>query len=125
VKKAKTPIAVNREESKITDPRVTEFVARKHTDALAKIQVWTDISKRIVSDKTRMLAENSVSADVGTNYGWLSEKVRAALVEFQLDAWSGTEPSAHTLEYVCDIHPIFASPYEPTSQDRSVVKPRV
>jgi hypothetical protein len=108
----------------MTDPRVSEFLACKHADALVKIQVWTDISNNVRSDKIRKLAEAAVAAEVGTNFGWMSEQVRAALIEFQLDAWSGTEPSAHTLEYVCDVHPVFASPYEPASQDRSVVKPR-
>jgi hypothetical protein len=104
---------------------VADFIARKHADALAKIQVWTGISLRMVSDKTRQLAEAAVSAEVGPNYAWIHENARAALIEFQLDAWAGVEPSAHTLEWVSDIHPVFATPYEPTSQDRSVVKPRV
>jgi hypothetical protein len=125
MKKVKNPVAVKPKESKITDPRVADFLARKHEDALAKIQVWTDISRNVRSDKTRKLAEASVSADVGTNYGWIHENARAALIEFQLDGWAGVEPTPHTLEWVESIHPIFAFRYEPTSQDRSVVKPRV
>jgi hypothetical protein len=115
-------VAVKPTESKITDPRVTEFLARKHADALAKVRMWTDISRNVRSDQTRQLAEVCVSAEVGTNYGWFSEQVRAALIEFQLDAWAGVKPTAHTLEYVCDSHPTFATPYEPASQDRSVRK---
>jgi hypothetical protein len=127
MKKVKTPVAVKPKETKIIDPRVIEFLTRKHADALAKIQVWTDISSNVRTDQTRKLAEAAVSAEVGTNFGWMSEKVRAALIEFQLDGWAGVEPTAHTLEYVCDVHPIFVTPYEPASQDRSVVKrtPRV
>jgi hypothetical protein len=125
MKRVKTPVAVKPKETKIIDPRVADFIARKHADALGKIQLWTGISLRIVSDKTRQLAEAAVSAEVGPNYAWIHEKARAALIEFQLDAWAGVEPSAHTVEWVESIHPIFASPYEPTSQDRSVAKPRV
>jgi hypothetical protein len=123
MKRAKTPIDVKREDTRVTDPRIDEYLARKHADALAKIKMWTDISKRVVSDKTRKLAFDSAAAQVGTNFGWLSAQVRAALVEFELDAWAGVEPSAHTLEHVRDIHPIFSAPFEPASQDRSVVKP--
>ena len=100
MKRVKTPKAVKREESKITDPRVTKFLARKHADALAKVRMWTDISRNVRSDQTRKLAEAAVSAEVGTNYGWIHENARTALIEFQLDGWAGVEPSAHTLEWV-------------------------
>jgi hypothetical protein len=65
----------------MTDPRVTEFLTRKHVDALPKIQEWTNISKRVDTTQTRKLAEAAVSAEVGTNFGWMSEQVRAALIE--------------------------------------------
>jgi hypothetical protein len=41
----------------MTDSRITEFLAHKHADALAKVQVWTDISNNVRSDQTRKIAE--------------------------------------------------------------------
>ena len=123
MKRVKTPKAVKREESKITDRRVLEFLTRKHADAFAKIQVWTDISRNVRTDQTRKLAEAVVSADVGDNFRWVNEIARAALIEFQLDGWAGVEPSAHTLEWVESIHPVFATPFALASQDRSAVRP--
>jgi hypothetical protein len=125
MKRAKTAIDVKPKEGKVADPRVLEFITRKHADALAKIKMWTDISRNVRTDQTRKLAEAIAAADVGDNYGWVHPNARAALIEFQLDAWAGVEPTEHTVEWICGIHPIFASPYEPTSRDRSVVKPRV
>ena len=122
MKRVKTPKAVTPQEATITDPRLREFITRKHADTLAKIKVWTDISNNVRTDQTRKIAEAIVSAEVGTNYAWVHENARAALIEFQLDGWAGVEPSAHTLEWVESIHPVFVTPYEPASQDRNVRK---
>jgi ABC-type protease/lipase transport system fused ATPase/permease subunit len=121
MKRARTAV-VKPKESKITDPRVAEFLARKHADALAKVTMWTEISRNVRNDQTRQLAEVCVASDIGTNFGWMSEQVRAALIEFQLDGWAGVEPTAHTIEYVCDVHPAFVTQYESASQDRNVRK---
>jgi hypothetical protein len=108
------------------DTWIKEYAARQHANALATIKLWSNISKGVVSDRSRELATQTVINALATNsgVGWMcfSEETRAAFVQFQLDAWSGRAPTAKTLEYVADFCPTFSPAPEPYSQDRNVRK---
>ena len=93
----------------MTNEEIKNYIAQEHATAVSYAQLWSDLSKGVVDCETVKLARGYVDQHVqkfGIKLTAFSEQVQDAMVEFQINAWSGAEPSAATMDLVRDSLPL-------------------
>jgi hypothetical protein len=93
----------------MTNEQIKQYREQEHASALAFAQLWSDLSKGVIDSETVKLARGYVEQHLNRaalKLSAFSEQVQDALVQFQIDAWSGVESSPEVLDLVRDALPV-------------------